>query len=124
MKGAIVMRDNRIILAYSLAAESDPISWDRDKFIESFEVQPPPPRSQQLITTVDYQDAPRPAATSTQPPAPAGTAMPTGITRIHVDAKTKTYWPKDCAGRPERAYPMAKSVAISQGYTLAPPCAK
>jgi hypothetical protein len=116
MKGEIVMRDNRIILAYSLAAESDPISWDRDKFIESFEVQPPAPRSQQLITTIDYQDAPRPPATSTQPP--------TSVTRIYVDAKTKTYWPEDCAGRPERAFPMAKSLAISQGYTLAPSCAK
>ena len=53
------------------------------------------------------QPAPRPAADE-----PAVSL----VEKVYADNKTKTYYTKDCATHPENAYPMSKSLAVSQGY--------
>lgn len=44
------------------------------------------------------------------------------IEQVYAHNPTKTYYPEKCLPRPEKAYPMAKSLAVRQGYKLAPAC--
>ena len=44
MRGAVVMRDKRLFLVWTLAAEKDPFSTDLREFNTSFEVKPPAER--------------------------------------------------------------------------------
>ena len=46
------------------------------------------------------------------------------VEQVYVVNATKKYYPADCKARPDGSYKMAKSLATSQGYTLAPECAK
>ena len=60
----------------------------------------------------------RPRSVAVAEPEPA---MPS-VKRVYADNQTKTYYPENCAGRPGDAYPMAKSLAVREGYKLAPGC--
>lgn len=40
--------------------------------------------------------------------------------QVWADNRTKLFYPRDCATRPEHAYLLSKSVATSQGYKAAP----
>ena len=44
------------------------------------------------------------------------------VEQVYVVNATKKYYPTDCTARPEGSYKMAKSLATSQGYTLASEC--
>ncbi len=44
------------------------------------------------------------------------------IAKVWADNRTKFYYTEECAGRPDTAYQMAKSLAVRQGYRLAPGC--
>ena len=87
---------------------------------ESQPVQPQP-------TT--YQPAPvQVAAPAPQPqPQPQPVAVPQEeeapkIAQVYVDPATKLYYPEGCKGRPDSATRLAKSIALMQGYKLAPSC--
>jgi hypothetical protein len=62
-----------------------------------------------------------PKAESNERPA---IEMKTTIEQVYVLNQTKKYYPMDCAARPDGAYKMAKSLAIGQGFSLAPECVK
>lgn len=44
MRGFMAIRDRRLFLVWTLAAESDPFSRDLSEFVEGFELPPPPER--------------------------------------------------------------------------------
>lgn len=125
MKGVLVMREKRLLIAYTLAANADAIMSDRDKFLASFEVVPPAAQPEHLISSVAAP--PQDTVAPVKAAAPAPTAEKTlgaTVARVYADAETKTYWPPECAGRPPKAYPVPKSLAIKQGFQLASACAK
>ena len=53
-----------------------------------------------------------------------GIEMSTTVERVYAHNRSKTYYPEGCAGRPDDAYLMAKSLAVRQGYRLAEQCRK
>jgi hypothetical protein len=126
MRGTIAMRGRRILVAWTLAGKGDRIVADLTKFLESFEIPPPPPRSETVIAA---EETPRTLAPVTETrtdtaPAPAHTdiAMTTTVTRVYASNKTRKYYPLDCKAAPPDAFPMAKSLAVKQGFTPAPEC--
>ncbi|HUP49598.1 MAG TPA: hypothetical protein VNA04_12500 [Thermoanaerobaculia bacterium] len=130
-RGIMALRNNRIFVAWTLAAERDPISWDLQKFLESFEIEPPEERPTTLASV--YAPAPAAAAPATEakpstaPPPPQRrplVEMTTPVERVYAYNRTKKFYPADCAARPEGAYAIAKSLAIRQGFTLAEECAR
>jgi hypothetical protein len=56
-----------------------------------------------------------------QPPPVTQTEEPVQpvFAQVWADNRTRVYYPKDCASRPENAYLLAKSVATSQGFKAA-----
>jgi hypothetical protein len=132
-RGIIALRDKRIIVAWTLTAEADKVSWDIDKFFQSFEI-PPPAAEREMLTAAMVDPAPpdpapvAQAAPAPPPPTATGSDMP-GITmtrpvaRVYAHNKSKKYYPENCAARPPEAYPIARSLAESQGFTLAEECA-
>lgn len=132
-RGIIALRDRRIIVAWTLAAEADKVSWDIDKFLESFEIPPPGTEPETLSAAmVDPAPAdPAPAPQAAPPPPPTATVndmpgikMAGPVARVYAHNKSKKYYPENCGARPAEAYPIAKSLAESQGFTLAEECAK
>ena len=103
----------------------------------------PMPPARGPASAADWSPAPQPATPSRSdspasvaapPPAPAprtpsapSTERPmvemAPVAQVYVVNTTKKYYPPDCASRPDSAYRMARSLAISQGFTLAAECA-
>ena len=123
-RGVIALRDKRIVVASTMAAEADPISIDLTKFLESFEIPPPGQRSRVLTASIDVPPAPAQPIVVTEASAvqsaPAASSKP--VLRVYAHNLTRTYYPQNCPGRPADAYPIARSLARSQGFTLAANC--
>jgi hypothetical protein len=49
MRGIMALRDKRLFLVWTLAAEADPVSSDLQEFITAFTVPPPPERPHALV---------------------------------------------------------------------------
>ena len=127
-RGIIVLRDNRILVAWTLAAERDPITADQEKFLASFEIPPPSDRPRSLADIYAAQPAETApvvqAAVAPPPVQMPGVEMAAPVARVYVHNKTKKYYPEKCAARPDGAYPIALTLAKSQGFTLAEECAR
>jgi len=67
--------------------------------------QPSSPRSDRSASTEVATRRPKPA-----------------FEQVYADAKTLFYYPEECSPLPAKAFRVAKSVAIRQGYKLAPIC--
>ena len=130
MRGIIAMRGRRILVAWTLAAERDRITADLQKFLESFEVPPPPPRAETVTLAEERPQTVAPVAqTSSATDTVASAARPdismaTTVQRVYASNKTKKYYPLDCKAAPPDAYTMAKSLAVKQGFTPAAECAQ
>ncbi|HVS32099.1 MAG TPA: hypothetical protein VMS98_11660, partial [Thermoanaerobaculia bacterium] len=128
-RGILAVRGNRLVVAWTLAAETDRVTWDLEKFLESFEIPPPEARARTVLAE-RYEPPPALQTTAPAQVAPArslpidGIKMAAPVARVYAHNKSKKYWTEECAGRPENAYPVAKSLAISQGFTLAENCTK
>jgi hypothetical protein len=44
------------------------------------------------------------------------------VTQVYAHNASRLYYPEDCHARPEKAYKVARTLAIKQGFTLAPGC--
>jgi len=123
-RGVIALRGNRIVVASTASAEADPISVDLTKFLDSFELPPPDPRSMTVVETPMAQEPLASPVQATTPVEdakyPATIAKP--VVRVYAHNRTGTYYPEKCPGRPADAFPMARSLALAQGYKLAPTC--
>jgi hypothetical protein len=46
------------------------------------------------------------------------------VEQVYAHNASRLYYPEDCHGRPEKAYKVARTLAIKQGFTLAPTCSE
>ena len=123
-RGVIALRGNRIVVASTASAEADPISVDLTKFLDSFELPPPDPRSMTVVETPMAAEPLDPPVQSTAPVEEAKyqATIAKPVIRVYAHNRTGTYYPEKCPGRPADAFPMARSLALAQGYKLAPGC--
>lgn len=102
---------------------------------ESAAVSAPAPASTPAPTPepvrVEPEPAPAPvtkAAVVPPPPAADTSGRPAvqmaKVRFVYADNATSTYYPEDCAGRPKNAFRIARSLAVSQGFTLAAGCSE
>lgn len=82
-------------------------------------VQPPTTYQPPPVQPVAAAPAPRPQPQAAPVPQEE---EPVKLSQVWVDPATKLYYPEGCKGRPDTATKLAKSVAVMQGYKLAPGC--
>ena len=46
------------------------------------------------------------------------------VTQVYAHNASRLYYPEDCPGRPEKAYKVARTLAIKQGFKLAANCSE
>jgi len=46
------------------------------------------------------------------------------VKQVYAHNASRLYYPEDCPGRPEKAYKIARTLAIKQGFTLAASCSE
>lgn len=46
------------------------------------------------------------------------------VEQVYAHNASRLYYPEDCPGRPEKAYKIARTLAIKQGFTLAATCSE
>lgn len=63
--------------------------------------------------------SPAPQPITESAPAPPPKRM---IKQVYALNETHLYYPEDCANRPAKAYRIGRSVALAQGFALAPGC--
>ncbi len=81
------------------------------------------------LPTMDVS-ATRSDTTSVSPKSETTNVLSTNAVRqpvyeqVFVDARTRQFYPEACPGRPANTYRLARAMAVRQGFTLAPQCAR
>ena len=94
------------------APASSPAPAQAAPVVAASVITPPPQAARRQTDNPERQRAERPAV-----------ERPT-LKYVYADNASHQYYPENCAGRPEKAYRIGRSIARGQGYTLAPGCSE
>ena len=94
-----------------------------------------PTRSSRAMGTQQVAEArielPQASPTETAPPPVTTTApreneafITMRVKQVYAENASRLYYPEGCSNRPEKAYKIARSLAIKQGFKLAPRCSE
>jgi hypothetical protein len=70
------------------------------------------------------EEPPPPPTATTTSPRENEDFITMRVKQVYADNATRLYYPEKCPNRPEKAYKIARSLAIKQGFKLAPQCSE